>query len=189
MKRSEINAAVREATAAFARHGWALPPNPRWDVTDFGLGDFWRFGLTLVNLAEQPEYCEKVMYARKGQDTPQHYHRVKKEDIICRWGRLAIRIYPDETAPAGGRASVRLQVNGAEREVPTDRALVLGAGERITLTPNVQHSFWADSDYVIIGEVSTANDDVHDNYFEDPDIGRFSSIDEDEPPLVRLVSE
>lgn len=40
-----------------------------------------------------------------------------------------------------------------------------------------------------IGEVSTANDDAHDNYFVNPDVGRFSVIIEDEPPLVKLVSD
>ena len=181
MKRSEINAVVREASEAFARHGWALPPNPRWDVTDFGLGDFARQGLTLVNLAEQPEYCEKVMYARKGQVTPCHHHRAKKEDIICRWGRLAVQVHAE--------SPVTLEVNGERREVPVDRPLVLEAGERVTLTQTVDHSFWPESPYAIIGEVSTANDDLHDNFFADPDIGRFSRIDEDEPPRVKLVSD
>ena len=46
MKRSEINNAIREASAAFERHHWHLPPNPKWDVTDFGLGDFTTTGLT-----------------------------------------------------------------------------------------------------------------------------------------------
>jgi len=57
------------------------------------------------------------------------------------------------------------------------------------LTQGVDYSFWADSEYAIIGEVSTANDDLHDNYFANPDVGRFSDIDEDEPPLVKLVSD
>lgn len=183
MKRSEINAVVREAMGAFERHQWALPPNPRWDVTDFGLGDFDACGLTLVNLAEEPEYCEKIMYVRKDQVTPRHHHRAKKEDIICRWGRLAIQIHSDDAAPA------RVQVNGEQREVPVDEPLVLTAGERITMTQGVEHSFWADSEYAVVGEVSTANDDVHDNYFDNPDVGRFSEIDEDEPPLVKLVSD
>jgi D-lyxose ketol-isomerase len=52
MKRSEINAAVREASLAFKTNGWALPPNPRWDITDSGLGDFDRSGRALINLAE-----------------------------------------------------------------------------------------------------------------------------------------
>ena len=55
MKRSTINRVVRETRACFAAHGWALPPKPMWDVTDFGLGKFDLHGLTLVNLTEEPE--------------------------------------------------------------------------------------------------------------------------------------
>ncbi len=182
MKRSQINAAIREASKAFERHHWILPPNPRWDVTDFGLGDFDRIGLVLVNLAEQPEYCEKIMYVKKDQVTPTHYHATKKEDIICRWGVLAIEISSqDET--------VRLQINGEERDISANEPIYLKAGERITMTRGIRHSFWAHSDYAIVGEVSTANDDVADNFFDNPDIGRFSEILEDEPALVRLVSD
>jgi D-lyxose ketol-isomerase len=94
MKRSEINGLLRDAAACFAAHGWALPPKPKWDVTDFGLGDWRRHGLVLVNLAEQPEYCEKLMYAKQGMTTPTHYHPKKKEDIIVRWGELVVRAWP-----------------------------------------------------------------------------------------------
>ena len=93
MKRSTINALIRSAQACYQAHGWTLPPKPRWDVTDFGLGNWQQFGLVLVNLAEEPEYCEKLMYARKGMTTPAHCHRKKKEDIICRWGKLAVQVW------------------------------------------------------------------------------------------------
>ena len=182
MKRSEINAVIEEAKEAFVRHCWILPPNPVWDVTDFGLGDFNRSGLTLVNLAEQPEYCEKLMYVRKGQVTPTHYHAVKKEDIICRWGVLAIELSSDEE-------TLRLQVNGEERDIPTGEPIFLSAGERITMTKGIRHAFWADTEYAVLGEVSTANDDENDNFFDHPDVGRFSEIIEDEPALVKLVSD
>jgi D-lyxose ketol-isomerase len=181
MKRSEINAVIVEARNAFERRGWALPPAPRWDVTDFGLGNFNQTGLTLVNLAEQPEYCEKLMYVRHGQVTPRHYHASKKEDIICRWGRLAIEL--------PSLSSVCLQVNGVMRDISPGKPLLLVSGERVTLTKGVLHAFWADSDYAIVGEVSTANDDAHDNYFEDKRVGRFSKIDEDEPAAVKLISD
>ncbi len=182
MKRSRINEAVRAARAAFEAHHWALPPNPRWDVTDFGLGDFRRYGLVLVNLAEQPEYCEKLMFVLNHQVTPCHCHKSKKEDIICRWGQLLVALRADG-------ATVRLQVNQAWREVPVNKPLVLNAGERVTLTQNVRHSFWAGSEYALVGEVSTANDDTRDNVFDRDDVGRFSEIEEDEPPLVNLVSD
>jgi len=41
---------------------------------------------------------------------------------------------------------------------------------------------------VLIGEVSTVNDDETDNIFREP-IGRFASIEEDEPPVHFLVSD
>ena len=94
MKRSEINQSFLSAKKCFAKNGWALPPDPKWDVTDFGLGEFSRFGLTLVNLAEESEYCEKVMYVKKNQITPSHCHKKKKEDIISRHGELAIVVWP-----------------------------------------------------------------------------------------------
>jgi D-lyxose ketol-isomerase len=92
MKRSEINSLLQSAWRCYEAHGWALPPNPRWDITDFGLGDWRRYGLVLVNLAEEPKYCEKLMYAQKGMTTPAHAHGKKKEDIICRWVRLAVQV-------------------------------------------------------------------------------------------------
>jgi len=188
MKRSEINRVFRDASACFAANGWHLPPNPRWDVTDFGLGDFDGFGLTLVNLAEEPEYCEKLMYARKDQVTPAHTHAVKKEDIICRSGELTLRLWsgkPDEV----GQAPCTVNVCGEPRTIPSGDTLVLAAGERVTLCPGTYHAFWVSSEEGVIGEVSTANDDANDNFFLNPDIGRFPDVEEDEAPEIRLLSD
>jgi D-lyxose ketol-isomerase len=188
VKRSEINGLVRDATNAFEAHGWTLPPHPRWDVTDFGLGNWRKNGLVLVNLAEEPEYCEKLMYAKKGMVTPAHTHAKKKEDIISRWGQLRVRVWkgkPDES----GRGLFQVQVCGQMRDVRSGEEIVLRAGERITLVPGIYHEFEPVTDECVIGEVSTANDDLHDNFFADPDIGRFPGIDEDEPAAVPLVSD
>jgi D-lyxose ketol-isomerase len=165
LKRSEVNHMVRAAQAFFAKHHRILPPNPRWDVTDFGLGDLARYGLVLVNLAEEPEYCQKIMYAMKGQETPMHYHQKKKEDIICEIGVLVMQIGRD----------------GPKK--------TLQAGERITLLPHTWHAFWPESEECIIAEVSTANDDVNDNFFANPEVGRYAQIVEDEPAIVALLSD
>ena len=53
MKRSEINAVLARASSIFEKHGWTLPPEPKWDITDFGLHDFSKYGLVLVNLCEE----------------------------------------------------------------------------------------------------------------------------------------
>ncbi len=41
---------------------------------------------------------------------------------------------------------------------------------------------------MLIGEVSTVNDDETDNIFREP-IGRFAQIEEDEAPTHLLVSD
>jgi len=191
MKRSTINRAYRDALACFERHHWALPTKPKWDITDFGLGDFERHGLVLVNLALEPEYCEKLMFARRGQVTPCHTHHRKKEDIICRCGELTVQLWSaNPSRPPSGRADpVCVKVNGELVDISAGACLVLSAGERVTLTPGVWHAFWPSSDDCIMGEVSTANDDLHDNVFFDERIGRFAMIEEDEPAAVRLVNE
>jgi D-lyxose ketol-isomerase len=191
MKRSEINAAIADAKLTFERHQWHLPPKPRWDVTGFGFGDFRRYGLVLINLAELPEYCEKLLFARQNQVTILHCHKRKQEDIISRVGTFAMRLAgrkPD-WSPDRNCERVRVLVNGEERFVSGNGILYINAGERITLFPGVYHEFWPVSEYAIIGEVSTANDDENDNFFEDSRAGRFEEIEEDEPALQRLVSD
>jgi len=191
MKRSEINQAIGEAMLAFQTHHWHLPPNPRWDVTGFGLGDFNKYGLVLVNLTELPQYCEKIMYARDGQITPIHKHNAKQEDIICRIGTLAIQLFAQDEKGEflENDGEVKILRNGEEITCQSGTILYLMAGERVTLTTGCFHQFWPVGNYCIIGEVSTYNDDVSDNVFVDKNIGRFESIEEDVPAIFRLVSD
>jgi D-lyxose ketol-isomerase len=58
----------------------------------------------------------------------------------------------------------------------------------VTLMPGNWHAFWGEGADVLIGEVSTVNNDLTDNIFAEP-IGRFAEIDEDEPPLHLLVAD
>ena len=55
--------------------------------------------------------------------------------------------------------------------------------------PGIWHEFYPTSEECIIGEVSTANDDLHDNFFLNPEVGRFPGIEEDEAALIRLISD
>ena len=188
MKRSEVNGLVQEAAAVFLKHAWALPPEPRWDVTDFGLGEWRRFGLVLINLADEAEYCEKLMYAQNGMTTPAHCHARKTEDIIARHGVLRIQLWAGKPAASEGKL-LNLKVNGHEQEFMSGDVIDLQPGWRIKLTPGVYHEFAPATEECIIGEVSTANDDSNDNFFINPMVGRYPEIDEDEPALVRLVSD
>lgn len=191
MKRTEINQAFAAASRCFFEHGWSLPPNAKWDITDFGLGNFPSSGLTLINLASEPEYCEKLMYAARSQRTPCHMHAKKKEDIVCRTGKLELWLWPQK--PSIERIltgdTLHVSVNGVRTKILAGSPVVLEAGSRITLAPGIWHAFAPQSEHCIIGEVSTGNDDRHDNFFLDENVDRFPGIIEDEPARIHLVSE
>lgn len=153
MKRSAINKALTEARQVFAVGGWTVPPNPRWDVTDFGHGEFHRSGVVLLNLAEEPEYSEKLIYMRRGQTLPLHTHRIKKEDIICRRGAVTLELWaghPDRTKPG---TSITLRRNGMPFVAASGQSFTLAAGERVTVVPGVFHRFWPSEENTIIGEL------------------------------------
>ena len=160
------------------------PPEPRWDVTDFGLGNVEEHGLVLINLAKESEYCEKLMYARENTKPPAHTHRKKKEDIIARRGTLRLQLWPGSSGIA-----FKARVNGSSRRLTGGDFIDLKAGERITLVPGIYHEFFPVYGPCIIGEVSTANDDLNDNFFINPDAGGVPGIEENKAPLLNLIGE
>lgn len=60
--------------------------------------------------------------------------------------------------------------------------------ESLTLYPYYYHEFTVRNGVALIGEVSMTNDDNTDNRFYEP-IGRFPSIEEDEPAYRLLCTE
>jgi D-lyxose ketol-isomerase len=169
-----------------------------WDITDFGKGDFARVGLTLftvrngrLNVPDSKTYCEKIMMVGEGQVTPMHFHWQKTEDIINRGGGNLVcelhRAAPDEKL---SDAPVVVSVDGERRELPPGGKVVLRPGESVTLTPYLYHAFWGEpgKDRVLVGEVSTVNDDARDNRFLE-ELPRFPGIEEDEPPIRLLCNE
>ena len=79
-------------------------------------------------------------------------------------------------------------MSGEPRSLAAGEALELEAGKRVTIPPGVYHEFVPTSE-AILGELSTFNDDAHDNFFADPRAGPHPPIVEDEPAQVRLVWE
>ena len=186
MTRSTINQLFNEASDVFRKGGWVLPSSPAWDITDFGLNDIAHFGLVLINLASEPEYCEKLMYARPGMATPAHAHKIKKEDIICRQGVFEITLWADTHLNGN---TLKVKIDGEWRDIEGGMPITINAGSRITIFPTQYHQFAPIEANTIIGEVSTANDDTTDNYFIDRNIGRYSIVVEDEPASVKLLSD
>ena len=82
----------------------------------------------------------------------------------------------------------RVRCDGIDRAYAPGERLQLAPGESVTLMPGDWHAFWGEGGDVLIGEVSTVNDDVTDNIFCDP-IGRFAEVEEDEAPRHLLVSD
>jgi len=221
MKRSQINAIIREADAFMRAHGFHLPPfaywTPEewthkgeevseivdcmlgWDVTDMGSGNFEKVGLILFTVRNGrvenlktctgKTYAEKLMMAEVDQRTPYHFHWTKTEDIIVRaGGKLAIQLY--NSTEDGGLADddVTVSMDGVRYTFPAGHIVTLSPGESITLPTGLYHQFWGVESRVLIGEVSVVNDDNSDNRFLEP-MGRFPTIEEDEPPLYLMVGD
>ena len=171
-----------------------------WDITDYGQGRFDAMGLFLFTLRNGDQadlqrgggmcYAEKLLISRQDQLSPMHTHVIKAEDIINRGGAtLVVELYGSDDAGAFARdRGGRVRCDGIDRAYAPGDKLQLAPGESVTLMPGDWHAFWGEGGDVLIGEVSTVNDDVTDNIFVDP-IGRFADVEEDETPVHLLVSD
>ena len=168
-----------------------------WDITDFGLGDFKNKGLILFTIRNgkytgkqyKKPYAEKIMVVDVGQVTPYHYHWHKMEDIINRGGgSLVFQLHQATKDDEMSDEPVKISVDGIKREVMAGEKLYLNSGESLTLPPRLYHKFYGDNSRVLVGEVSSVNDDASDNNFYD-DIGRFPDIEEDVMPEYLLCSD
>jgi len=221
MKRSEINALIRDADAFCKQHQFHLPPfaywtpadwagkGPEvreivdkqlgWDITDFGGGDYRKMGLFLFTIRNGSledlkrgagkVYAEKLLIVDVDQVTPYHFHWSKVEDIINRGGgRLVIQVYNATPDDQLADTDVAVSTDGVLRTLKAGDKVVLQPGESITLPTRLYHQFWAEGGRVLVGEVSTVNDDNNDNRFLNAP-GRFPEIEEDEPALYPLCTE
>jgi D-lyxose ketol-isomerase len=221
MKRSEVNAIMHQADAFIRERGFYLPPfaywtldewrskgeevreiaenGLGWDITDFGKGDYEKYGLFLFTVRNgSPNnwktmqgklYAEKIMIVGVDQMTPMHFHWSKSEDIINRGGgKLVIQLYNSTPDEGLADTDVTVSMDGVRRVVKAGDTVVLSPGESITLPTRLYHKFWGAESRVLIGEVSMVNDDRTDNRFYEP-VGRFPEIEEDEPPLYLLCTD
>ncbi len=221
MKRSEINAVIREFEGLLEKHQFMLPPylsfTPEewkekgqeyqeirdnalgWDVTDYGLGDFYKTGLALITLRNgntgnpvyTKTYAEKIMMLKEGQLSPNHFHWNKMEDIINRGGgNVVFHLWNADEKEELADTDVNVFRDGRKYTVPAGSEIILKPGESLTLYPYTYHDFSVEpgTGYALIGEVSMCNDDNTDNRFYEP-IGRFPTIEEDEPAYRLLCNE
>ncbi|QFU08143.1 hypothetical protein PARPLA_02738 [Rhodobacteraceae bacterium THAF1] len=171
-----------------------------WDITDYGAGTFDTMGLTLFTLRNGRQadlragrgmcYAEKLLISRRDQLSPMHTHALKAEDIINRGGAtLVVELYgSDDDGNFAEDRGGQVMCDGIVRTFAAGEKLTFAPGESVTLMPGDWHAFWGDGGDVLIGEVSTVNDDETDNIFRDP-IGRFATVEEDVDPVRLLVSD
>jgi D-lyxose ketol-isomerase len=171
-----------------------------WDITDFGQGNYQKTGLFIFTIrngtmnelrkGQGKVYAEKLLIVDVGQVTPMHFHWSKNEDIINRGGgKLVIQLY-NSTKDEGldTQKDVVVSIDGVKRVVKAGDTVTLEPGESISIFSGLYHKFWGEGSRVLVGEVSSVNDDDVDNRFYEP-VGRFPEIEEDEPPLYPLVKD
>lgn len=169
-----------------------------WDVTDFNEDRFDQRGLVLfcIRNGDQSDknsvpYAEKIMMVKEEQETPLHYHKKKVEDIINRGGGNLVV----ECVKVNGKGEhldkdIKVTVDGEWVQVKPFEPIILSPGQSIRIPTGLMHRFYGEKGKgpVLTGEVSMANDDNGDNYFDQP-LGRFSDIIEDEPAIYPLWNE
>jgi D-lyxose ketol-isomerase len=168
-----------------------------WDLTDFGLGHFSETGLILFTLRngnpkkDRKPYAEKIMIVDEDQVTPMHFHLSKMEDIINRGGgNLMMQLYPSNEEKGLGDHEFEVNVDGIKKRLRPGTVLLLKPGESISLYQGLYHKFFGQpgKGKVLVGEVSSVNDDHTDNHFY-TGVGRFSEIEEDSHPTHLLIGD
>jgi D-lyxose ketol-isomerase len=170
-----------------------------WDITDYGMGDFEKLGFSLITIRNgnvkidkyRKPYAEKLLMLEEGQYSPMHFHWSKMEDIINRGGgNIFIKVYNSTADGAFDTTEVKVCKDGREYYVAAGTQVRLMPGESITIYPYLYHDFTVEqgTGAVLLGEVSMCNDDENDNRFYEQ-LGRFPTIEEDEPPYRLLCGE
>ena len=170
-----------------------------WDITDYGMGDFDKYGFSLFTIRNgnikmkdkyKKPYAEKFLYLKEGQYALNHFHWYKMEDIINRGGGiLCMRLWKaDKETEMLTEEPLVVSIDGVSTRVAPGETVRLAPGQSICYEPYLYHTFWAEDDHCLVGEVSTVNDDMRDNRFLTPK-GRFPQIEEDVPAEHLLCNE
>lgn len=167
-----------------------------WDVTDFGSEDFYNIGRTLFTLRNglyQSEkypkgYAEKLLIDPEHQRAPAHFHRNKREDIICRaGGNILVELTKASQEGLKSSEKFKIAVNGELKMLNPGDIIRLKPGMSVTIPPFTVHQFWGEEGtgekfngvgYTISSEISSVCDDWNDNVFLEP-AARFPKVKED----------
>ncbi len=145
----------------------------RIEVADFGLGEFFATGLSLLTYVNNDAYCAKELVLFPHQTCPEHRHPPvagrpgKMETFRCRRGAVWLYVAgepvsrPSATPPASSEAYYT-----AFHEIE------LRPGDQYTIPPDTLHWFQSGAEGAVVSEFSTTSRDEAD-VFTDPRIRRL----------------
>lgn len=230
LKRSVVNSSIDIAIRAAAHFRFELPAFAHWtardwtgagpeydeirncmlgwDVTDFGSDDFKNTGRVLFTLRNgkpgsrdyPKEYAEKLLIDPQNQRAPAHFHRTKREDIICRaGGNILVQLTRADADGLPSREVFSIQVDGCSKRLSPGEIIRLTPGMSVNIPPGTIHQFWGEEGtgypmegdrYTLSSEISSVCDDLNDNFFlTDYAVARFPEIIEDEQRRYYLCHE
>lgn len=160
MKRSEINAALKELEAMAARHGFALPPfcgfTPEewrgkgheydeirdnmlgWDITDYGMGDFNRMGFSLITI-RNGNLKRAEQYPKTYAEKLLYLREGQYSPMHFHWSKME-----DIINRGGGNVRIRVYNSTPEEDLDRERPVqvhidgcvhTVPAGSQVRLTP------------------------------------------------------
>jgi len=219
LKRSQINALIKDTIKWLEEQKVSLPPfaywSPAdwagkgheydeirenmlgWDVTDYGRGDFDKVGLLLFTIRNgnlnKPEfakpYAEKMLISQVDQISPNHFHWNKMEDIINR---------------GGGTLMIQLWNSTTDEELDTTevsiridgRRCTVPAGGKVYLEPGEsitlspgQYHLFTAKNEKVLAWEVSMVNDDNTDNRFYEEQARFTRIEEDEPAEYLLCNE
>ncbi len=178
-----------------------------WDVTDFGSNDFRKIGRILFtlrngkfgNINYPKEYAEKLLIDPQNQRAPAHFHKSKREDIICRaGGNILVQLTKADADGSPSSKTFTIQVDGCTKRISPGEIIRLKPGMSLNITPLTIHQFWGEEGtgypmhgdrYTLSSEISSVCNDLNDNYFLVDYGTRFPQIEENEKAEYYLCHE
>ena len=152
MKKDAIEKARNDAHKMLKDAGVVLGKDEEIEITDFGKDDYARVGLGLIIRVNEPEYGSQWLTVMPGQVCPNHYHKVVKETFIIIKG------------------DVKMWVN--------NEAIDMKVGDKLTMPPGTWHKFTS-KEGSVIEEITSPKVEDADSFFEDEDIERYVTVEED----------